>query len=91
MSAQKINLMIANKTKCLKLIDALTKLEIIIEDRKKINDDKILEMKEAEKMIENILKEFKEDKEDESKNKLRFLTAKICFGKDQIELKIKQK
>ena len=33
-SAQEIKLMITNKTKYLKLIDALTELEIIIEDRK---------------------------------------------------------
>ena len=49
MSAQKLNLMITNKTKCLELIDALTELEIIIEDRKKI-----LEIKETEGMIENV-------------------------------------
>ena len=30
-----LNTMITNKIKCLEFIDALTKLEIIIEDRKK--------------------------------------------------------
>ena len=30
-------------------------------------------------MIENVLKEFKEDKKDELKNKLRFLVAKNLF------------
>ena len=45
MSAQNLNLMITNKTKCLELIDALTELEVIIEDRSKINDNKILEIK----------------------------------------------
>ena len=64
MLAQKRNLMIRNKTKCAELIDAFTELEIIIEDRKKI--------KETEEMTENVLKEFKEDIEDELKNKLRF-------------------
>ena len=39
-------------------------------------------------MIENILKEFKEDKKDELKNKLRFLAAKKS-KKDQIVLKKK--
>ena len=34
MSANKLNLIITNKTKCLELIDALIELEIIIEDRK---------------------------------------------------------
>ena len=58
MSAQKLNSMITNKTNRLKLIDALTKLEIKIEDRKKIKDTKILEIKETEEMIENALKEF---------------------------------
>ena len=58
MSAQKLNSMITNKTNRLKLIDALTKLEIKIEDRKKIKDTKILETKETEEMIENALKEF---------------------------------
>ena len=38
MSAQKLNSVITNKAKCLELIDALTELEIIIEDRNKIND-----------------------------------------------------
>ena len=33
MSAQKLNLMITNKTKCLELTDALTELEITVEDR----------------------------------------------------------
>ena len=70
MSAQKLNSMITNKTKCLELIDALTECEIIIEDRNKIHDNKILEM------IENVLKEFKEDKDDELKNK------QIYFMKD---------
>ena len=32
-------------------------------------------------MIENVLKELKEDKEDELKNKQRFLTAKYLFLK----------
>ena len=35
MSAQKFNLTITNKAKCLELIDGLTELEIRIEDRKK--------------------------------------------------------
>ena len=56
MSAQKLNLMIINKTKCLELIDALTELEIIIEDRNKINDNKIVEIEETEQMLENIVK-----------------------------------
>ena len=52
MSAQKLNLMITNKTNCIELIDALTKLEIITEDRNKISDNKILEIKETKEMIE---------------------------------------
>ena len=32
--SDELNAMITNKIKCLELIDALTKLEIIIEDRK---------------------------------------------------------
>ena len=79
MSAQKLNSMITNKTKCLELIVDLTKLEMIIEDRNKINDNKILEIEETEEMIQNVLKEFKEDKEDELKNRLRSLTAKNLF------------
>ena len=79
MSAQKLNSMITNKTKCLELIVDLTKLEMIIEDRNKINDNKILEIEETEEMIQNVLKEFKEDKEDELKNRLRSLRAKNLF------------
>ena len=70
--------MITNKRKCLELIDTLTELEIIIEDRKK-NDNKILEIKKTDEMIKNVLKEFKEDKEDELKNKLISLLAKSLF------------
>ena len=66
MSTQKLNSMITNKAKCLELIDALTELEIIMETRNEINDNKILQM------IENVLKEFKEDKDDELKNKLMY-------------------
>ena len=67
MSAQKLNSMITNKAKCLELIDALTEVEVITEDRNKINDNKILEIEETEEMIENVLKEFKEDKDEELK------------------------
>ena len=62
MSAQKLNLMITNKTKCLELIDALTELEIVIEDRKKMNDSKILELKETEEMMKNVLNNLKKIK-----------------------------
>ena len=67
MSAQKLNSMITNKAKCLELIDALTEVEVITEDRNKINDNKILEIEETEEMIENVLKEFKEDNDEELK------------------------
>ena len=67
MSAQKLISLITNKTKCLELIDALTELEVITEDRNKINDNKILEIEETEEMIENVLKGFKEDKDEELK------------------------
>ena len=76
MSAQKLNLMIGNKTNCPELIDALTEFEIITEDRNRINDNKMLKIKETEEVIENVLKEFKED---ELKNKLSFLAAKNLF------------
>ena len=89
MSAKRINIMITKKAKCLELIDSLTELEIIIEDRNKINDNKILEIKETKQMIENVLKEFKEDKEDGLEKKLRILTAKNLFLKNQIILKKK--
>ena len=56
MSAQKLNSMITNKAECLELIDAVTELEIIIDDRNKINDNKILEIEKSEEMIENVLK-----------------------------------
>ena len=79
MTAQNLNSMITNKAKCLELIDALTRLKIIIEDRNKTNDNKILEIEETEKVIENALKEFMEDKEDELEIKLIFLTAKNIF------------
>ena len=49
--------MIGNKTNCPELIDALTELEIITEDRNRINDNKMLEIKETEEVIENVLKE----------------------------------
>ena len=39
--------MITNKAKCIELIDGLTQLEMIIEDRNKINDNKILEIEET--------------------------------------------
>ena len=42
MSAKKLSSITTNKVKCLELIDALTEIEIIIEDRSKINDNKIL-------------------------------------------------
>ena len=58
MSAQKLNLMITNKTKCLDLINHLMSREIIVEDRKQINKSKRLEIKETEKTIINELKEF---------------------------------
>ena len=54
--------MITNKTKYLELIDALTELGIITEDRNKINYNKILEIKEAEEIIENVLKDLKKVK-----------------------------
>ena len=79
MSTQKLNLKIKSKAKCIELIDALTELETIIEDRNKINDNKILEIEQTEEMIENVLKEFKENEEDELENKLRFLAAKNLF------------
>ena len=79
MTAQNLNSMITNKAKCLELIDVLTRLKIIIEDRNKTNDNKILEIEETEKVIENALKEFMEDKEDELEIKLIFLTAKNIF------------
>ena len=41
--------MITNKAKCLELLDTLTELETIIEDRNKINDNKILEIKKQNK------------------------------------------
>ena len=66
MSTQKLNSMITNKAKRLELIDALTELEIIMETRNEINDNKMLQM------IENVLKELKEDKDDELKNKLMY-------------------
>ena len=50
MSAQKLNLMIINKTKCLELIDALT------EDRNKINDNKMLEIEKNRKNDRNCIK-----------------------------------
>ena len=36
--------MITNKSKCIELKDASTELAITIEDRNKINDNKILEI-----------------------------------------------
>ena len=54
--------MITNKTKYLELIDALTELGIITEDRNKINYNKILEIKETEEIIENVLKDLKKVK-----------------------------
>ena len=75
-----------NKIKCLEIIDALRKLEIIIKIEK-INDDKILEIKKIEDMIKKSLDEFKKDKEDELKNKLSFLAVKNIFWErpDSIE------
>ena len=69
------------KAKLVELIDALTGLEIIIEERNKINHNKLLEIEETEEIIENILKEFKEDKEDELEIKLSFLASKNIFLK----------
>ena len=37
MSAERLNLMITNEAKCLKLIKGLTDLDIVIEDRNKTN------------------------------------------------------
>ena len=71
--------MIINKAKCPELIDALTELEIIMEDRNEINDNKILEIEKTEEMTENVLKEFKEDEKDGLEDKLRFLAAKNIF------------
>ena len=91
MSAQKLNSVIRSKTKCLELIDALKELEIIIGDRNKINGNKILGIEETEQVIGNVLKEFKEDKEYELENKLKFLGAKnvILERSDNIEKEIK--
>ena len=91
MSAQKRNSVIRSKTKCLELIDALKELEIIIGDRNKINGNKILGIEETEQVIGNVLKEFKEDKEYELENKLKFLGAKnmILERSDNIEKEIK--
>ena len=88
MSTQKLNSMIKNKAKYLELIDGLTELGIIIVDRNEINDNKILEI-EKTKMIENVLKEFKEAKEYELENKLRFLEGRNLFleKSDNIEKK----
>ena len=44
-----------NKAKCLELIDASTELEIAIEDRNKVNGNKILEIRKIEVMIRKIL------------------------------------
>ena len=41
-------------------------------------------------MIKNVLREFKEDKEDQLKSKLRFLATKNYFVIDLIVLKKKQ-
>ena len=40
---------------------------------------KVLEIEKTEEMIENGLKEFKEDKEDVLENKLRFLASENLF------------
>ena len=61
MKESMLNSMLLNKIKCLYLIDNLMSLEIIIED-KKINNNKVLEIKETKDLIKKILKEFKEDK-----------------------------
>ena len=55
--------------------------------QKKINDNKILEIKETEEMVQNVLKKFKEDKEDELKNKMIFLLAKNLFCKRSDSIK----
>ena len=44
-----------NKTKCLEIIDALRKLEIIIKIEK-INDDKILEIKKNRRHDKKIIR-----------------------------------
>ena len=54
MSAQKLNSLKTIKTKFLELIDALTNLEIIIEDRNKINYNKILEIRKTEVIMRKI-------------------------------------
>ena len=54
MSDQKLNSLITTKTKFLELIDALTNLEIIIEDRNKINYNKILEIRKTEVIMRKI-------------------------------------
>ena len=59
-------------------------------DRNEINDNKILEIGET-KMIDNVLKEFKEDKEDELENKLRFLARRNLFLERSDNIKKKQK
>ena len=48
--------MITNRENFLQLSDALTELKIIIEDKHKINDNKMGETKETEETTENILK-----------------------------------
>ena len=68
--------MITNKGKCLVLTNALKELEIIIEDRNKINDNKIIDIEETEQIMEDVLKRLKEDK---LTNKLTILTLKNLF------------
>ena len=80
---------ITNKIKCLDLIDSLTSLETIIED-KKIHDSKVLEIKETEVMITKILDEFKEEKKEELGEKIRLLMLKNRHSEDVDEYEEKK-
>ena len=64
--------MLLNKIKCLKFINALPKLGKVIEPRRLIENNKVLEIRKTEVIVRKISKYLKEDKERELKNKLSF-------------------
>ena len=68
-----LNLMITNKIKSLDLTDNLIYLKRILKEIEKINNNERLEVKEIEDMIRKVLYEFKIEKTEELKWKLRFL------------------
>ena len=59
----KFNTMLLNKLKCLKFIDALPKLGKVIEHRRLIENNTVLEIRKTEVIAKKKSKYLKEDKE----------------------------